>query len=193
MDSVLEFLNQPIVVTLLTLVVGSYAISLIAERRSRKIKLRDTAIEFITEAGNSMNQFMPHIYAQLRTGTIEWNQALDDGLKELLSKRMGIQVGSQAYLKSETFHVQYFQLLDEIMGVVQCFREIELGGDSEEVIQKIRENRNRLNGSWPLADEAIPSSAKGSAGELVLWLDMIIHRMTSLLVTNLNSIMSNRW
>jgi hypothetical protein len=191
MESALEFLNQPIVVTLVTLTFGGYFISLIAERRARKNKLRDEAIDFITEAGDAFNQFVPHVYGLLRRGTIEWNQTLDDELKTLFSKRMRIQVGSQAYLHSEIFHVQYFQLLDEVTGVVQCIGEIESAGESDKIRQKIRDNRNNLIRSWNLADEAIPPSHQEASGELILWLDAVIHRMTALLVASLNSVLRN--
>ena len=190
MDSVLVFFNQPIVITLVTLVVGSYAISLITERRARRNTLRDKGVEFITGAGSSINRVFPHLYGRLRTGRVEWDQTLDDELHELFSKRMWIQIGSQAYLKSETFHVQYFQLLDEVMGVVQLFREVELAGDTEQTRRKIRDNCDHLIRSWPLVDEAIPSSTQQSGSELVAWLDAIMHRVTALLVESLDSVLS---
>jgi len=193
MESALEFLNQPIIITLVTLVIGGYVISLITERRARKNKLRDEAVAFLTEAGNVFNQFLPHLYGLLRTETIEWNQTLDRELKTLFSKRMWVQVGSQAYLKSETFHVQYLGLLDEIIGVVQCFGEIESVGDSEQLRQRIQENRHRLTSAWELTDEVRPPSPQGASGELILWLDAIMHRMTALLVASLNAVLRNEF
>jgi hypothetical protein len=120
MNSILDFLNQPIVLTLVTLTVGSYLLNLVTERRARKDKLREKTIDFLSEAGNNINQFLTHVYRQLRTNNIELDQAIADGLKELHSKRIGIQVGSQAYLNSKDFPKQYYQLLDELGGVVLC-------------------------------------------------------------------------
>ena len=189
MESAFEFLNQPIVITLITLVIGSYTISLITERRSRRNKLRDKAVEFITEAGNTFNKFIPHLYGRLRAGRIEWDQDLDDELKELFSKRMWIQIGSQAYLKSETFHLQYFQLLDEVMDFVPCFIEIASSGETEQLSQSVREHRDRLISTWPLDDEVLASSEQGAKSELILWLDAIMHRVTALLVESLASVL----
>lgn len=107
MDSVLHFLNQPIVLTLITLTVGSYLLSLITERRARKNKLRDESIDFLTEAGESINSLVPHNYAHLRTGSIQTDDAILDGMTRLFSKRMRIQVGSQAYLRSDKFPKRY--------------------------------------------------------------------------------------
>lgn len=189
MESAFEFLNQPIVITLITLVIGSFTISLITERRSRRNKLRDKAVEFITEAGNTFNNFFPHLYGRLRSGRIEWDQDLDDELKELFSKRMWIQIGSQAYLKSETFHLQYFQLLDEVMSFVPCFVEITSSGETEHLSQSVREHRDRLISSWPLDDEVLAYSEQGAKSELILWLDVIMHRVTALLVESLDSVL----
>lgn len=190
MESAFEFLNQPIVITLFTIVIGSYAISLIMERRARRNKLRDQAVEFITEAGNSINQFFPHLYGRLRTGSLEWDQTLDKELNELFSKRMWILIGSQAYLKSETFHTQYFQLLDEVIDVVQSFGDLVSDGDSEELSKKIQENRIRLVSIWPVEGEVLSSSSEGASDELIIWLDAIMHRVTALLVESLDSVLS---
>jgi hypothetical protein len=187
MNSILDFLNQPIVLTLITLTVGSYLLSLVAERRSRKDKLRDRMIDFLTEAGDNITQFVPHIYAQLHTGNVAIDQALKDGLKDLFAKRMSVQIGSQAYLKSEEFHQQYFQLLDQLTTVVACITEFEQGGNSEETVLKIRENRISLGESWPLADESLGTETGRPADELILWMDMIMHRTTHLLSSNLKS------
>jgi hypothetical protein len=189
MESAFEILNQPIVITLITLFIGSYAISLIMERRARRNKLRDQAVEFITEAGISFNQFFPHLYGRLRTGRLEWDQTLEDELIELFSKRMWIQIGSQAYLKSDTFHTQYFQLLDEVIGVVQSFRDLGLDEAPEELSKKIRENRIRLVSIWPLEDEVLTSSSEGASNEVIIWLDAIMHRVTALLVESLDLVL----
>ena len=189
MESAFEILNQPIMITLVTLLIGSYAISLIMERRARRNKLRDQAVEFITEAGNRFNHFFPHLYGRLRTGSLEWDQTLNDEINELFSKRMWIQIGAQAYLKSETFHTRYFQLLDEILGVVQSYGALVSDGDSGELSENIRECRIRLVRFWPLENEVLSSSSEGSSGELIVWLDAIMHRITALLVENLDSVL----
>ena len=189
MESVFEFLNQPIVITIVTLVIGSYALSIITERRARRDKLRDQAVEFITEAGNSINHFFPHLYGRLRTGRLDWDHALDEEIKEIFSKRMWIQIGSQAYLRSETFHAQYFELLDEVMGCVQYFGLLVSDGESEQLTLKIREKRTKLVRTWPLANEVLSSSSQGAIQELITWLDAIMHRFTALLVENLDSVL----
>jgi hypothetical protein len=182
-------MNQPIVLTIVTLLIGSYLLNAITERRARRDKLRDKAIDFITEAGNTINRFVPHIYSQLRTDNLAFDQAIQDGLKDLFAKRMGIQVGGQAYLKTDEFHQLYFRLLDEIVGVVNCISELERGSDAEKIVQEVRASRDLLRDSWPLEDESLGSAAGRPVDELILWTDTIMHRTTHLLVSYLESVM----
>ena len=189
MNSVFEFLNQPIIITIVSLVIGSYAISLITEKRARQNKLRDQAVEFITQAGNNINHFLPLLYSRLRTGRIHWDQTLDDALTELFAKRMWVQIGSQAYLRSETFYQRYYQLLDEIMKLVQKFHILEQKGEGQSLAEEIRSQRESLVRTWPLKDEDFSAAGGGAASELITWLDAILHRVTDLLVQHLDAVL----
>ena len=187
MNSILDFLNQPIVLTLITLAAGSYLLDLITERRARAAKLRDKAVEFLIEAGNIIGRFQPHVYKQLRTGRVEVDQDLSDAMKELFSQRMNIQIGSQAFLKSEDFYRQYHRLLDELAGVVTCMTELSQGLPAEEVVMKIQQNSQRLIQSWPLAGETLDPSTGRPVDELIIWMDVIYHRITQLLSSSMKS------
>ena len=88
MNAIIEFINQPFFVSLLTITVGSYLLNLITDRRSRNDKLREKSIDFITNAGNNINNFYPRIYEQLRRGKVEISRAISEGLRDLFSTRM---------------------------------------------------------------------------------------------------------
>lgn len=188
MDSILGFLNQPIVITLLSLIVGSYSLALISERRAISNKRREKAVELLADAAHNINAFVPHLYSQLHTNNFKWDQKLADGLEELYTSRLKIQVGSHAYLRSATFHTQYFVLLDEIISAIWCFRNLEESGATEQVVAMIRERRERLILSWPLAIEPPAQTPSGAAEELLLYLDKIMDRTSDLITKNLSSI-----
>lgn len=189
MDSILDFLNQPIVLTLITLIVGSYLLSLVAERRSRRDKLRDQAIQFLTEASNYIGIFVPHIYEQLRTGNLETTTEMTEALKNLFTNRMRIQVGSQAYLKSEHFYQQYFQLLDEFPGVLESIQALENGEDAEKIVLRAQNHCKQLLESWPLEEESLHPPSGEPVDDLILWMDLVMHRMTDLISSNLRAVM----
>lgn len=189
MNAILDFLNQPIVLTLVTLIVGSYLLSIVAERRSRNDRLKDKAIEFLTDAANTINAFVPLIYRQLRTGKLAVDQAIEDGMTDLFTKRLGIHVGSQAFLKNEQFAFKYFKLLDELASVVVLLTELEQGSDAEEIVKKVRVNRKRILEEWPLANESFSPETGQPADELILLMDVILHRITDLFSKNLKEVM----
>ncbi|MEJ2758312.1 MAG: hypothetical protein P8046_07505 [Anaerolineales bacterium] len=189
MDSILAFLNQPIVLTLITLIVGSYLLNLVAERRSRRDKLRDQAIDFLTDASNYIGAIAPNIYAHLRTGKMETSPEMFEGLKDLFTRRMSIQVGSQAYLESETFYLKYFRLMGEFPGVIESLRALEQGEDAAGVMQRAKEHIERLQVQWPLEGEAIHPQTGEPVDALILWMDLVMHRMTDLITSHLEKAM----
>jgi hypothetical protein len=188
MENFLELLNQPIVLTLVTILFGSYLLSVVADRRARKIKLRDEAIQFLQDAGNHINQIFPLIYRNLRTGVIQVDHHIEKGLTDLFSKRMSIQVGSQAFLDSEFFYNQYFELLDQIAAVIVSMSAYEPDA-REKVIAQIKKSRLQLSEDWPVRNEALILESREPVDEYIAWMDMIMLRTTELLSTHLEAAM----
>ena len=87
------FLNQPIVVSILTLLLGSYLLSWLSERRSRLDKRREKAIEFITEVGDDMNSLYAALFGYIRAENPDiWlNQNIREARGKLFTKRMGVK------------------------------------------------------------------------------------------------------
>ena len=189
MDPILEFLNQPIILTLVTLTIGSYLLSLVAERRSRRNVLKDKAIEFLGEAGEIYNQFSVQIFGKLRNNSIEVDRPIEQAVTELFSKRMGIEVGSRAYLKSDAFFKDYFNLMDSSVMVVVVMKQVGQGTPHEEAIHRIQEFSRELVGAWPLEGENTVPDGDTLIAELILYMELILHRMTDLLTSHLKEVM----
>lgn len=187
MTSIIEFLNQPIIVALITLSVGGFLLDMIADRRSRKNKLRDEAIEFLTETGNDINSVVSTMYGHLEGHNSESYLKLVEGFTRLYAKRMSVQIGSQAYLNSEEFHQHYDRLLKELESVALYLDKEQ--DSSEQIISKIQERRNRLGKAWPIENETQQASANEPTDELMLWMDMILYRTPHLLSNNLRSVL----
>jgi uncharacterized protein YukE len=160
-------------------------LDVIAGRRSRKNKLRDQAIEFLTETGNDINSVISIIQGQLEGHSSESYSKLVESFTRLYAKRMRVQIGSQAYLNSEDFHQQYDKLLHELERVASFLdREQDT---SNQIISKIQERRNRLGKAWPIENEMQQAPANKPADELMIWMEMIRHRTTHFLSNNLRS------
>ena len=199
MTSIIELLNQPIVVTLITLTVGGYLLNVITDRRSRKDKLREKAIEFLTKTGNDISSVISPMHAHLEGHRSESDLNLVEGFTMLYAKRMSVQIGGRAYLNSEEFHLHYDTLLKELEGVaVYLSREQEQVAfhlsreqeqdSSEQILSQIRERRDRLGKAWPIENETPQAPANEPADELMLWMDMIRNRTTQLLSDNLKAV-----
>jgi hypothetical protein len=188
MTSIIEFLNQPIVVTLITLSIGSYLLNVIAGRRSRKDKLRDKAIEFLTQTSNDINSVVSTMYGHLEGYGSESDLKLVEDFTRLYAKRMSVQIGSQAYLNSEEFYQQYDRLLRELEELAFYLARDQEQDSSEQIISQIQESRNRLGKAWPIENETQQVPANEPADELMLWMDMILHRTTHLFANNLRSV-----
>ncbi len=186
MTSIIKFLNQPIVVGLKTLVVGSFLLNMITDRRSRKNRLRDEAIEFLTDTSNDINSVVSIIYGHLEGHNSASYSQLIEGFTRLFARRMSVQIGSQAYLKSEEFHQQYNKLLGELEGVAVYLTKEQ--DSSEEIISQVKERRNRLRKVWSIENETQQVLGNELADELMHWMDMILNRTTHLFSTNLKSI-----
>lgn len=186
MTSIIEFLNQPIVISLITISIGSYMLDVITDRRSRKNKIREEAIEFLTEAGNDINSVISTMYGHLEGHKSESDLKLVGDFTRLYAKRMKVRIGSQAYLKSEEFHLQYERLLSELEEVALYM--IKVQDSPEEIILQIQEKRNHLGKVWPIKNETQQALANKPADELMFWMDMILHRTTNLLTSNLKSV-----
>lgn len=189
MDSLLEFLNQPIVLTIITLLVGSILLDLVTERRSRRDKLRDQAIQYLTEASNYIGDLTPQIYERLRTGNLTATPEMADGLKNLFSRRMSIQVGSQAYLQSPEFARQYLELINEFPGVIEAIQKVERGEDADDILLGIQRHRDRLRETWPLPGEALHPQTGEPVDALILWMDLVMHRLTDLISSHLRAVL----
>jgi hypothetical protein len=188
-NPIFDTLNQPFVITLISLAVGGYLLGLITERRSKREKVRDKSIDFINEVGNHIMGFVPHIYEQLRQGRVIFPPEGQEAIRDLFSTRLGVQVGSQAYLKSESFHLDYFKLIDEIMAVIVLMGEYERLKNSEEMIKQVQERRQKLLEVWPIPDETPSPDSDQLVEELIKLMDMIMARTIHLLTTNLKDVM----
>jgi hypothetical protein len=109
MDSIINFLNSPFFLTLVSLTVGGYLLTFLSDRRARKDKIRDKAIELLEETGQDINVLTGRLYGQLRYKRIEVGPGsfLSDALGTLFTKRLSNRVLSEAYFDSPKYSRQY--------------------------------------------------------------------------------------
>ncbi|MCY7321555.1 MAG: hypothetical protein LH660_07085 [Phormidesmis sp. CAN_BIN36] len=191
MDKLLTFLSQPIIITLLSLLIGSYLFALLAERRAKREKIREKAIQLIEEVGNDLNAVFSRIIGRVRLGNfnIEKDSPLNEKRGLLFTKRFSVRIKSEAYLKNKDFWQKYDYLVFEIDKIITVMRSITELADAQKIVQEIREHQQRLFHEWTIDEERYKHkpNASSPSDELEVWHRMIWDRAVWLLSTNLKA------
>src|SRR2546423_7190611 len=143
MNEVFAILNQPLVLTILTLVTGSYLFSRLSERRAKKDKIREKAIQFLEEVGTDINSVLSSIYGRIRTQNFEIkpDSFIDEKRKALFNKRFSVRIRSSVYLKSEEFWKEYEQITFEIDKIVLFMGKLSGDYRLDSVVTEIQETK----------------------------------------------------
>lgn len=191
MDKLLTFLSQPIIVTLLSLLIGSYLFTLLAERRAKREKIREKAIQLIEEVGNDLNAVFSRTIARIRLGNFnfEGDSPLTEKQGLLFTKRFSVRIRSESYLKNKDFYQKYDYLIFEINKIITVMKSITEVEDVQEIIREIREHQQRLFHEWIIDGERYESKSNAASlsDELKVWHRMIWDRAVWLLSKNLKA------
>jgi len=189
MDTILNFLNQPIFLTLLSLAIGGYLFSLLSDHRARKDLVRDKAVELLTEIGEDINSITSRLYWHINREKPDVRQHTDlnKNMKELLANRMGIRVRSEAYLKSPDFYKKYEFIVWQLYHVRDTLGDLSGKHELEQIMANIQQQKKSLSEFIPLEDEPLKQRGQPPYNEISLWTQMIVNRSAALLSSNLKS------
>ena len=184
-----EFL--PLLNTLLTLLIGGYLFSRLTERRAKKDKIREQAIQLLEEVGNDLNSILSLIYGRIRTGNfdIAKDSPIEDKRSGLFTKRFSIRIRSKAYLGSEEFWQKYERLTFEIDRIVRFIASLSKGYEPAKVRTEIQGRKKRLEEDWPFEGKPFVSKYDSPSNELEEWTHMVWDRAIWLVSTNLQAIL----
>jgi hypothetical protein len=199
-ESIPFLLNQPVFLTLITLLAGGYIFSRVNERKARRDKRLEKAIEFIDEIGKDLNATLTVIFRYIRLGNYEGEiiesyeekERLAKNRKEFLSdleqkvptlfaKRLSVEIKSKTFLKDKQFSIDYNDLVREIERIFQMVRRYKDSNDIDAYLTKINENRARFKSQWPLKEKIPDRKLKPPFKQLNDWTEMIWSRTVSLL------------
>ena len=189
MDDIFAILNQPFILTLLSLTLGGYLFRLLSDHRARKETIRDKAIEFLTEVGENINSVISKLFWHINNEKPHvWkNEGLKKEIGELISNRMGVQVKSEAYLKNSDFYEKYVYLVWELYFVRGTIGELINEYDLDQIMVRIRQRKEKLNETIPLEDEVLIQRGNQPYNEIASWTQMILNRAATLLSSHLKA------
>jgi hypothetical protein len=186
MNIILDFLNQPILLTIITLTVGGYLFSRLGDRRAKRDRVREKAIELLEEVGNDLNQALSHLYGVIRLGHLPKTSPLFEAIGNLYVNRFGVKLRNDAYLKSKSFSSRYDQLTWEIDQIAKFLSKHSDNHDTAQMITEIQLHKRQFEKRWPLQDKN-PNIEEGNevSDELMSWTTMIWDRAIFLLSSEL--------
>ena len=173
------------------MLIGSYLFTLLAERRAKREKIREKAIQLIEEVGSDLNAVFSRTIGRIKLG--DFNVERDSPLTEkkglLFTKRFSVRIRSESYLKNKDFWRKYDYLVFEINKIITVMKSIAEVEDVQEIIREIKENQQRLFHEWTVDEERYKSKSNASSlsDELEVWHRMIWDRAVWLLSTNLKA------
>jgi hypothetical protein len=189
MNSFFVFLNQPFVLTIMSLTIGGFLVRLLSDRRARNDKIRDKAIELLTEIGENINEATSLLYGPIRREEplSQPHRTLDEKIEILVNQQMGIRVRSEAFLKSNDFYVKYNSLIWQLSRIRDILEALSKEHDSNQVAAQVQKRIDNMREAWPLNDESLKEDHISPYRELFLWTQMIVNRAVDLLLSHLMS------
>jgi len=191
MNEFFSLLNKPIFITLVTLLVGGYLFSWLTERRAKKDKIREKAIQFLEEVGNDLNSILSLTYGRIRTGNFEIakDSPIEEKRSGLFTKRFNVRIRSKAYLGSDEFWQEYERLTFEIDRIIRLIGSLSKGYDLTKVKMKIKAKKKRFEEDWPFEGKPFTSKYEPPSNELEEWNHMIWIRAVGLVSSTLQAIL----
>lgn len=177
----------PLLNTLLTLLIGGYLFSRLTERRAKKDKVREQAIELLEEVGNELNAVLSLIYGHIRNRNFEMGKdsPVQEKRADLFGKRFSVRIRSEAYLGSEEFWEKYERLTFEVDRIVRFIASLPKDYEQSQVVAEVQKRRDRFAEDWPFKGQPFTSKHSPPSNELEEWTHMVWERAIWLVSTNL--------
>jgi Asp-tRNA(Asn)/Glu-tRNA(Gln) amidotransferase A subunit family amidase len=184
-------LNEPIIITLLTLSVGGLLFNGLTAHRARKEKIREKAIELLEEVGRDLNSAISLIFGRIRNNSfvIENDSPFEEKRRELFTKRFTVRIRSKTYLKSDEFWQKYERLMFELDRIIRLIKSLSKDYDLVKLVSEIQEKKKRLEQDWPIGESAFNSNYDPPSNELEEWTHMVFNRAVWLLTVNLKIVL----
>jgi|GEM_PF-2639569 len=193
MDSILTVLSKPIIITALTLTIGSYLFARLTELRSKREKIREKSLQLLEDVGSDINAVISLMYGHIRRGDfgMDVTSPLNEKRAALFTRRFSVRIRSKGFLQTDDFWERYDQLIFEIDRIARLMMSLSHEYVTDDVVNQIEANKKRFAREWPFEDRIEHSQYEHRLStELVRWADMVWDRANSLITTYLQKLFS---
>lgn len=182
------FIETPIVNTLLTLAIGGFLFKWISDRRAKRDKIREKALEFLDEIAQELNSVISMTFGKIRgEAFLQEDEPLRDQKDELFTKRFTVRIKGEALLNDPELTNKYDLLVWELNDLINLLyqsapNEINMAALS----QNIQARMQQLKTHWPLDNELIPEQELTELfQDFLQWNNMIYERAIDMLTSNM--------
>jgi hypothetical protein len=196
-------LNQPIVGTLLTLCIGGFLFSILSDRRERRNKRLEEALQLVDGVSQDLNSVFTHMFRYIREGNEEDSSKprptdkaeilseLNKKVPLLFEKRQSVSLKTMAFLPSDRqrFGHYYVLLIQELGWILDFLRMSEAPDASEVYVKRIKHCKDELANGWPLEHTPTGRKLKQPFKELDDWIEMIWERFTFLIKSTVKKLL----
>lgn len=203
--SAIGLLNQPIVLTVLTLAIGGLLFGILSDKRTRKAKQLDKAIESVDEVAADLNSVFTPLFRYIRIGNDEDRQPsadlspdrsailadLRENIPKLFAKRLSVSTRTNAFLprRCRHFSVGYVRLCQELGKILDVLQEVTTDKESQADVKRIQDFKNDFARAWPFRHEPTHRQLKQPFKECDDWAEMVWSRSTDLLAFTVKKIL----
>lgn len=207
-------LNEPLVSTLLTLGIGGFLFSLLADRRARRGKNLEKAVETVDAMGKDLNHVLTALFLYIRSGNYTGSGGGDPGVaanraaaseklhgyvSDLYAKRFAILVQTKAFVPTRpswwpgarrpAITKRYRLLVRNIESLLQLTDRAYNDPQWETSESDVRKKIEELEAAWPLKWTVPKRALKPRFGVLNEWGEQIWARAAALLSSTLSYIL----
>ena len=188
MENLLEILEHPLLITIISVIIGTGILGQMAYRRSRRDVIRDKSLSFLEETASSFNQPMARIFYVIRNCKASVPEDIRKKSGDLFVKRLHVRVISRSFLKNKKFYKSYDGITWEIRNLLNKIEVLESHPEADISID-ISKRLSELENLWDMKVKPSKEGLPEPYHSLMNWANMIWRRIDIVLSTEISKVL----
>lgn len=150
---ILEFLGHPLVVSIVTIVIGSYFIDKLNKKREKREKKIDGAVGLAEDISNALNSDLTNLFLQVRSQNFVLLPSFINASLDAFKNRLKFKIRIKTYYNEEVLFNDYNKIIREISSIKQSIERYPKDPIAEN--KYIEDRISALESEWNIHDYKI--------------------------------------
>lgn len=150
---VIEFLAHPLIVSIMTILLGSFCLDRINKRREKREKKVDGAIKLAEDISTILNTDLTYMFLQIRNQSFDLLPNFIDASAVAFKKRLKFKIRIQTYFEDDVLFYDYNNIIKEISSIKQSIERYSRKPIEEK--QFIEKRIESLQAEWQISSYKI--------------------------------------